>query len=216
MSSLKTIKAVTVFLILSLSIGCGSETESQGKIVKVLLDVSGSSPLWNPAFAQKAGGFLESHIRNLPYLSTIEIINFGLFNKTSDDLTFKVTAKPGHQPEEVGKSVANLISNIGLWAGKEQETSLIGKLEKVAPVLRGGGKVIIISDFVEESSAFNFFRSSGPMPSKPGLLNGTEVVGIGLGVGLKTEAQFAKVKTLWLDWFKSSGAGDVQLYSDIF
>lgn len=178
------------------------------------VDKSSSSPILEKTFANLAAVSVANEISAMPMLSKVTLRTLG-DGSIGNIGKFEAVLSPRAHPSSVAKQVGQLIFNAHNEA-PQHETHILDFLTSTPFDCKGGEKVILISDGIEQSQDFsgNIFSTKNKKklalpPPKPNVLAGCDVRFYGLGLTAKGSLSVQEKDTLdalWADWFKIAGA----------
>ena len=181
----------------------------------------------NELFARKAAQYIGNIIDELPLGSIVELRTFGEYDRSKNvvSFSFMITRKMRQRPADVKEKVGLFIGNLPklIKDGKlniQEHTSLIGELKILSERLDKTRKtrIIILSDMLEYSAEANCYKlistKNGKLPEAPGILENVDIVALGAGYGCKSSTENDRLKAMWSEWFKKTGAAEFRYLSD--
>jgi len=197
--------------------GTDAEAASEnefGKLQRIVLglDLSMSNPLvTDKAYAAKLGQRVADEIEGLSPRSEIWVRSFGVYDPSSNPLRFNEVISAKNRPEDVGKGIETLVSNLpklmqdGVIKGQAY-TNIVAFLENMTQVIDCSDgmetRFILLTDGIEDSEYGNLRRANSKLPDNTLRTRGQcyelQILGIGQGLGSPSETQ--RLRTVWSDW----------------
>lgn len=202
-------------LILLIATGLLFWTEAQAKTVLIGLDLSGSSPLFDPAFPAKAAQRAHTLITGMEMGDVVAVRTLGEYTTLKNSVFADIRITNRARPDSVARAVGRFITGFGTQAHAvevEQETNILGFLDNMVashPCHGGDVTIIIIGDGLEYSALANSYRMLGdagaqlpPLPQAD--FTGCQLEFWGFGYGIDA-ARVQNLRRMWTTWANAAG-----------
>ena len=183
--------------------------------VIVGLDFSSSNPLVVDApYARKVGARIRDEFETLAFRSEVRIRTFGAYDSSSNPFSYDATISTKQRPEVLGRDMETFITNIPLLVkqGKMETqpyTNILAFLEELAIELDCSTlptQIILVTDGVEDSEYVRLKYRDAKLPRPKKIFSGCyELQMLGVGRGIDSVTETARIRKEWKDWAKRAG-----------